>query len=72
MCPRTRPSHAGCAETPISTKIIPARSSSERGRKAERIPIGNGDQQPDDAPPTTSENVTAGAQRTISLTSCRL
>ena len=35
-----RPSQIGCMEIPINTKMTAARSNSERGRSAERIPSG--------------------------------
>src|SRR6266540_1565021 len=66
------PSHAGCAETPISTNTMPARSISERGRIAEYTPIGIASRSQKTTPPSTSENVTGAARRTISLTSWRL
>ena len=51
---------------------MPARSISERGRRAEMIPIGIESVSQKMAPPKTSAAVTGAARRTMSLTSCRL
>ena len=46
---------------PISTKTIAARSISDRGLSAERIPIGSASSIQRIAPPKTSEAVTGAA-----------
>ena len=51
------------SEIPNSTKTIAALSSSERGRSAERIPIGSASSIQRIAPPNTSEAVTGAASR---------
>ena len=57
---------------PIRTKTIAARSISERGRSAERIPTGSASSIQKTAPPKTSEAVTGAASQTMSFTSWRL
>ena len=55
------PIHTGCAEMPTRTPIIESRSSSERGRSAERIPIGIDTRSQMTMPPKTSDAVTGAA-----------
>jgi hypothetical protein len=69
---RMRPIHTGCAEIPISTKTIDVRSSSDRGRSAERIPIGSAISIQRIAPPMTSDAVTGAALSTVWFTLWRL
>ena len=52
---RSSPSQTGCAEIPISTNTIAPLSNSDRGRRAERIPIGSAISIQRMAPPMTSE-----------------
>ena len=66
------PIQTGCAETPISTKVIEVRSKSERGRSAERIPRGRAIISQRTAPPITREAVTGAAERTRLFTGSRL
>ena len=56
---------------PISTPHIVTRSSSERGRSAERIPIGIEIISQSTAPPKTSDAVTGAACSTSCVTSWR-
>ena len=58
-------------EIPISTNTIAPLSRSERGLKAERMPIGRAISIHRMTPPKTSDAVTGAAARTISLTSRR-
>jgi len=55
------PIHTGWAEIPIRTKTMANRSSSERGRSAERIPTGSAISIQKTAPPKTSDAVTGAA-----------
>ena len=57
---------------PISTKIIDARSISDRGRSAERIPIGIERDSQKKAPPNTSDAVTGASCPMMKLTLWRL
>ena len=52
----------------MRTKTIENLSSSERGRKAERIPIGNAMASQRSVPPTTREIVTGSAEASLSAT----
>ena len=52
------PIQTGCAETPMSTNTMPARSISDRGLIAEMMPTGNESSSQKTAPPNTSEAVT--------------
>ena len=72
MYARTRPIQSGCADTPISTKIMPTLSSSERGLRAEMSPIGIAISSQTTAPPITSDIVTGAARPITSSTGCRL
>ena len=65
------PIQIGCAETPIRTNVIEARSNSDRGRNAERIPIGSAMSIQAIAPPKTSDAVTGAALPTSELTDSR-
>ena len=64
----TRPSQIGCADAPISARIIRPLSSSERGRNADRIPIGKAIRNHMTAPPRTSDAVTGTALPITCLT----
>ncbi len=66
------PIQTGCAATPMSTNTIAARSSSDRGRTAERIPIGSEIASQKIAPPKTSDAVTGAVRAITSFTSSRL
>ena len=68
---RTRPSQIGCAEIPISTKMTAARSKSERGRSAERMPSGIAISIQTTIPPKISDSVTGAARMTRSVTGSR-
>ena len=65
------PIQTGCAEIPIRTKTIATLSKSERGRSAERTPMGMASKSQKKAPPKTSEAVTGAAFATIEFTSWR-
>ena len=67
-----RPIQIGCAETPTRTNVIDARSNSDRGLNAERIPIGRAIIIQAIAPPKTSDAVTGAALATSELTDSRL
>ena len=69
---RIRPIQTTGAEIPIRTKTIEVLSKSERGRSAERIPIGSAIAIQRMTPPRTSEAVTGAACRITLLTSWRL
>src|ERR671925_2108159 len=69
---RIRPIQTGCAEIPISTNTMADRSNSDRGRSAERIPIGTAISIQTTAPPNTREAVTGAASFTISVTGWRV
>ena len=56
---------------PNRTKTVAARSISDRGRKAESIPMGNAISIQRIAPPKTSEAVTGAASRIVCVTSRR-
>ena len=58
------PIQTGCALIPISTNTIDIRSSSDRGRSAERIPTGNAINIQKTAPPNTNDAVTGAAWAT--------
>ncbi len=66
------PSQIGCTEIPIRTKSIAARSKSERGLSAERIPIGIEISIQKTAPPKSSEAVIGAARLSVVFTSSRL
>ena len=51
---------------------MPNRSNNERGRSAERMPIGTAMSRNSTAPPTTSESVTGRAPASMSRTSRRV
>ena len=72
MYARIRLIQSGCAEIPIRTNTIPALSSSERGRKAERIPIGKARRSQKMNPPKMSEPVTGAARPISSVTGSRV
>jgi hypothetical protein len=61
------PIHTGCAETPIRTKTIAARSINDRGRNAEKIPTESPMIIQRTAPPKTSDAVTGAAFLIFSL-----
>jgi hypothetical protein len=56
----------------MRTNVIEALSNSERGRRAERIPIGTASSIQNTTPPKTSDALTGAARRTMSFTSCRV
>ena len=58
-------------EMPISTYVIAARSSSDRGLSAERTPIGIATTSTSSIAPKTSEAVIGAARKISSLTSER-
>ena len=66
------PIHIGCAEIPIRTNVIAPRSKSDRGRRAERTPIGTAISIQKIAPPITSDAVTGAASAMMWLTLSRL
>ena len=59
------PIQSGCAEMPMRTNVIAARSKSDLGRRAERIPMGIASRSQKNAPPNTSEAVTGAASAMI-------
>src|SRR5438132_273708 len=65
---RIKPIQNGGAEIPIRTNTIALRSNNERGRRAERIPIGSEISIHRMAPPSTSDAVTGAASLITSLT----
>ncbi len=55
------PIHTGCALIPINTNTIDIRSNNDRGRNADKIPIGNAINIQITAPPNTNDAVTGAA-----------
>lgn len=62
------PIQTGWAEMPISTSVIVSRSSSDRGRSADRMPAGIETSSQAIMPPKTSDAVTGAARSTTSFT----
>src|SRR3954468_8607043 len=65
---RIRPIQTAGAETPIRTKTIVVRSGIERGRSAERMPVGIASNVQKNAPPKTSDAVTGASCATTQRT----
>ena len=61
----SNPIQTGCAEMPTRTITIVDRSSSERGRSADRIPTGIEISSQSTAPPKTSDAVTGAASQDL-------
>ena len=69
---RISPIQTGWADTPMSTKTIAARSISDRGLKAEKMPTESAMIIQRTAPPITSEAVTRAASMIASLSCARV
>src|SRR4051794_4084440 len=72
MYDSTSPSSTGCMEMPKSTNAVAPRSSSERGRTADKIPTGIEIDSQSSAEPATSDPVTGASAEIRDRTGCRL
>src|SRR5205814_9274548 len=65
---KINPIHTGRDEIPINTNTIEPLSSNDRGRNADKIPIGNAINIHNTAPPNTNDAVTGAAFNTVVFT----